>query len=348
MSDRFRTLLKKVGSGTHTNQLLTRQEAAEALRMMLQQEATPVQVGAFLIAHRIRRPTGEELAGMLDVYEELGPHLTNSPRPPLILTHPYDGRSRTAPITIITALILSAAGVPTILHGGDRMPTKEGICLNEIWQELGINWQGISLSQMQQIFQTTGLGFIYLPSHFPLAMNLVEPRREIGKRPPIATLELMWSPYLGEATIACGYVHPPTETRFRTAFELRNQRRFITVKGLEGSCDLPRDRTCIIGINRPREHNPETSTFERLLLHPNDYGYGGKEVPLNSQEELIKNIKSVLDGTPGELMQAAIWNGGFYLWYYGMGDMETSLSQAQELLTQGKPLEKLEAIAKLL
>ncbi|MBD2670434.1 anthranilate phosphoribosyltransferase family protein [Arthrospira platensis FACHB-439] len=346
MSDRFRTLLKKVGSGTHTSAALTREEAAEALRMMLQQEATPVQVGAFLIAHRIRRPTGEELAGMLDVYAELGPHLTNAVRPPMILTHPYDGRSRTVPMAILTGLILSAAGVPTILHGGDRMPTKEGICLHEIWQQLGINWEGISLIRMQEIFQTTDLGFIHLPTHFPLAMNLVGPRREIGKRPPIATLELMWSPYLGDATIACGYVHPPTESMFRTALELRNQRQFITVKGLEGSCDLPRDRTCIIGINRPSIDNPETSIFERLLLHPHDYGYGGKEVPLNSLDELINNIKAVLEGEPGELMQAAIWNGGFYLWCAGVcADIETGLKHAQELLTQGMVAQKLEAIA---
>ncbi len=66
MSDRFRELLKKVGSGQHTKKDLTRSEAATATQMMLQQEATPAQIGAFMIAHRIKRPTGIELAGMLD------------------------------------------------------------------------------------------------------------------------------------------------------------------------------------------------------------------------------------------------------------------------------------------
>ena len=75
MSDRFRELLKTIGSGTHTGKNLTRQEAAAAMGMMLLGEATPAQIGAFLIAHRIKRPTGEELAGMLDAYNELGPKL---------------------------------------------------------------------------------------------------------------------------------------------------------------------------------------------------------------------------------------------------------------------------------
>ena len=66
MSDRFREFLRQVGSGTHTSEALSRSQAAEAMKLMLLQEATPAQIGAFLIAHRIRRPTGEELAGMLD------------------------------------------------------------------------------------------------------------------------------------------------------------------------------------------------------------------------------------------------------------------------------------------
>ncbi|HAG81062.1 MAG TPA: hypothetical protein DCL61_07785, partial [Cyanobacteria bacterium UBA12227] len=75
MSNAFRELLKKVGSGTHTGEDLSRQEAEMATRMMLLQEATPAQIGAFMIAHRIKRPTSEEIAGMLDAYDKLGPKL---------------------------------------------------------------------------------------------------------------------------------------------------------------------------------------------------------------------------------------------------------------------------------
>src|SRR4028118_526734 len=137
MSDAFRELLKKVGSGSHTSKDLTRQEAADAMRMMLLAEATPAQIGAFLISHRIKRPTGEELAGMLDAYDQLGLRLqplssTNSQV--IVLGIPYDGRSRTAPVSPITALILTTVGQPVVMHGGDIMPTKYGIPLIDIWQ----------------------------------------------------------------------------------------------------------------------------------------------------------------------------------------------------------------------
>ncbi|MGD1716024.1 anthranilate phosphoribosyltransferase family protein [Dapis sp. BLCC M172] len=344
MSDRFRELLKTIGSGTQTGKNLTRQEAAAAMRMMLLGEATPAQIGAFFIAHRIKRPTGEELAGMLDAYQELGPKLQVQPSMSIVtvLGCPYDGRSRTAPVTPLTALILATAGVFVVMHGGARMPTKEGIPFIEIWQGLGVEWGKLSLMQVQQVFERTGLGFVYLPEHFPQADALVEYRRDIGKRPPLATMELIWVPFVGEVHLAGGYVHPPTEGMFREAFKLQGFRNYTTVKGLEGSCDLPRDRTSIIGVSIPSGDNV---TFERLLLHPSDYSCGGKEVALGSTAELVEEMQGVLQGKASELMSAAIWNGGFYLWRCGIcSNINEGLGKAESLLSSGEVGDKLREI----
>ena len=57
----FKQLLRKIGSGEHTSKGLTRSEADEAMELMLTGGASDVQIGAFLIAHRIRRPEPQEL-----------------------------------------------------------------------------------------------------------------------------------------------------------------------------------------------------------------------------------------------------------------------------------------------
>lgn len=341
----FRELIKKVGSGEHTSKDLTRSEAATAMQILLQQSATPAQIGAFLIAHRIKRPSPEELAGMLDTYNQIGPQLqplAGAPAYPVtVFSIPYDGRSRTAPVTPITALILAAAGVPIILHGGDRMPTKYGIPLVEIWQGLGVDFSTLALPQTQHLFEQTQLGFIYLPQHFPLAHQLVPYRDQIGKRPPIATLELIWSPYAGEAHLVSGFVHPPTEDRLRATFDLLGEIRYTTVKGLEGSCDLPCSRPAIIGVGQSGTQNH----FERLHLHAHEYGLGGKDVELESSAKLYNQLRTVLAGRSVELMPAAIWNGGFYLWNCGVcPDLEAGINQAEQMLTQGVVAQKLEEI----
>ncbi|HEY9639577.1 MAG TPA: anthranilate phosphoribosyltransferase family protein [Coleofasciculaceae cyanobacterium] len=343
MSNAFRDLLRKVGSGAHTSKDLTRAEAAAATQMMLTQEATPAQIGAFMIAHRIKRPTGEELAGMLDAYDTLGPKLSPIAAAylPVVLGTPYDGRSRTAPVTPLVALILAAAGCPVVLHGGRRMPTKEGLPLVEIWQQLGVDWTRLSLEQVQQVFSQTLLGFVYLPTHFPLAEAMVTYREQLGKRPPFATVELFWCPYQGDALVVSGFVHPPTEEMARVAAELRGTQQFMTVKGLEGSCDLPRDRTCIIGVHRPDTDPP----FNRLLIHPRDYGLAAPEVPLNSEVQLMEDMQAVLQGIPHPLMESTILSGGFYLWQSGVcPNMDSGLAQAKELLMGGGAAQKLAAL----
>ncbi len=345
MSNIFRELLQKVGSGNHTSESLTRKEAATATKMMLLGEATPAQIGAFLIAHRIRRPTGEELAGMLDAYDELGPKLQSidSERPVIVLGIPYDGRTRTAPISPITALLLATAGQSVVMHGGDRLPTKYGLPLIEIWQGLGVDWTTLAIEKTEQIFEQTGVGFVYAPKHFPLTQTIWEYRHQIGKRPPFATMELIWCPYAGDAHIIAGFVHPPTEGMFQVALGLRKVAKYTFVKGLEGSCDLTRDRTAIISLSSasPRE-------LERLHLVPREYGFTTKNVPLGTTQELLVDMQAILAGKSGELTQTALWNGGFYLWRSGMcPDMPGALAKAEKLFTSGAVAAKLQELIQL-
>jgi anthranilate phosphoribosyltransferase len=341
MSDAFRDLLKKVGSGQHTSEVLTRAEAAEAARLMLAQVATPAQIGAFMIAHRIKRPQPVELAGFLDAYAEVGPMLSSieADYPALIFGVPYDGRSRTAPAQPLVALMLSATGCPVVLHGGNRMPTKYGLPLIDIWQALDVDWTGLSLAAIQGIFQQTGLGYLHLPDHFPGAQSLVPYREQIGKRPPQATLELMWCPYQGDCQVMVGYVHPPTEGLARdtlTAIEIPN---FTTVKGLEGSPDLPRARAAIIGIHTALGE-------ERLVLHARDYGLGAiSETPLATEFTYLQALKGTLKGEATPLIPVALWNGGFYLWRSGLANsLAAGIDQATALLKSDRLRQHITAI----
>jgi anthranilate phosphoribosyltransferase len=347
MSDRFRKFVQIIGSGPHTGKSLTREEAAEAMELMLLQTATPAQIGAFLIAHRIKRPTGAELAGMLDTYAKIGPQIqpvSSHARSPVIFGVAYDGRSRTIPLAPIISLIMTAAEIPVILHGSDRMPTKYGIPLIDIWQQWGVDWSQMELDRIQSIFADTGLGFIYTPTLFPLAAGLTPYRDQIGKRPPLATLELMWCPYAGDAHLIFGYVHPPTEQMALVAATLRDTpHQITTIKGLEGSVDLPRDRTVIVGVHQTGRE------LERIFLHHYDYGLSNINPPLLTTPELMSDLAIVLRGEPSELLNSVLWNAGFYLWHCGgASDLAAGMKLARELLTSGAVSQQLAKIRKCL
>jgi anthranilate phosphoribosyltransferase len=320
MGKRFRELIKKIGGGPQSSRDLTRDEAAIALELMTQGEATPAQIGAFLIAHRMKRPTPEELAGMLDAWEGLvtGIEPLTLPTRVMVMGSPYDGRARTAPITPMVALVLAAAGQPVLLHGGDVMPPKMGMPLEQVWQAMGIYWRHLGSDRLRSLLESTGVGFWYAPTHAPRMTTLIPYREQIGKRPPLATLELMASPYAGAQCVVAGFVHPPTETLIRGALALRQVEAFVMVKGLEGSVDIPCHRPAIVLHGAPHSH-------QRLTLAAKEYGLQGAELtlsPVATLPDLYRHDR--------EFRRAILWNAGCYLWLGGVcDDVSAGLEQAE-------------------
>ena len=321
----FRELIGKVGSGEHTSTGLSRSEARQAIELMLQGLVDDAQMGAFLIAHRIRRPSPQELTGMLDGYRAQGPILTTSGRRALCFGVPYDGRSRTAPLLPLLALALAAEGLPVVLHGGGPMPVKYGITLAELFEALGLEWRGLPLETIQQRLDHHGLALTHQPDHFPAAERLVAIRDAIGKRPPVASLELLWTPHQGERLLVSGFVHPPTETRAWEALAAADETDVLTVKGLEGSTDLPTTRAGITARVRQGE-------MKRILLHPRDHGITAAEVVWTGLDDWRRDGLAALRGE-GPLAEALLWNLGAYLWLSDRyPSLERALEQARALL----------------
>ena len=323
---RFRELIGKVGSGEHTSTGLSRDEAREAMDLMLQGQVSEAQMGAFLIAHRIRRPLSIELTGMLDSYRQHGPTLATPGRRALCFGVPYDGRSRTAPVLPLTALVLASTGLPVILHGGDPMPVKYGVTLAELFAALGIDWSGHSLPALQERLNRHNLALTHQPDHFPLAQRLLPVRDEIGKRPPVASLELLWTPHGGEHLLVSGFVHPPTEKRAWEALTDAGETDVLTVKGLEGSVDLPTTRAGITARLRAGR-DPE-----RILLHPRDHGIRAEDVVWHDLPTWRDQALRALQGE-GPLADALLWNLAAYLWLADVfPSQEAALAQARALL----------------
>lgn len=322
---RFRELIAKVGSGEHTSTGLTRAEAREAMDLMLQGRASDAQLGAFLIAHRIRRPAPIELTGMLDSYRAHGPVLHTPGRRALCFGVPYDGRNRTAPLLPLLALVLAAAGHPVVLHGGGPMPVKYGVTLGELFAALGIEWRGLSLLEVQERLDRHDLALTHQPEHFTAAERLLPVRDEIGKRPPVASLELLWTPHEGEHLLISGFVHPPTETRAWEALAAAGETDLYTVKGLEGSTDLPTTRAGITA--RVRQ-----GVVERVILHPRDHGITSDEVAWVDLPTWTQQARRALVGE-GPLVDALRWNVAALLWQSESFDsLEGALAQAEALV----------------
>jgi anthranilate phosphoribosyltransferase len=146
------SLLKEVGRGKRGARDLTYEEARQAAELIVGGEATPAQIGAFLVAERIKMESLEELRAFIDV---LRAWTRLHPVPGSFdCAGPYDGRTRTFMATLPTAFVLAACGMPATLHGSAAMPPKWGVTLPDVLKEL----TGIAVDKSTRNGTNTGVG----------------------------------------------------------------------------------------------------------------------------------------------------------------------------------------------
>ena len=233
-------------------------------------------------------------------------------------------------------LVLLASGQPVVLQGGERMPIKYGITAMDLFRLLDLDLTGLSLSQVQAGFDTHGFALIHQPDHFSIADSLIGYREDLGKRPPVASLELSgqrmkvricWS------AASC----TPTESRAWEALRLAGETDVLTVKGLEGGTDLPIGRACITARVRHGE-------AKRQILHPRDHGCHDADVEW-SNDQIWKDQALEALWNRGPLSDALRWNAGAYLWFAGLSDtLNSGIQDAVAVLEGGKALAQLDQL----
>lgn len=241
---------------------------------------------------------------------------------------PFDGRVRSAPLLPLVALLLASAGAGAVLHGGDPMPVKYGLSSAEALAAVDLDLRDLAWSEVERLFAQEGIALMHQPRHFPAAQRLVPIREQIGKRPPIATLELLWSCYEGPCLQVSGFVHAPTEGLAWQVLAASGQDELLMVKGVEGGAELPTNRVAI--ASHRQGHLPE-----RLILRARDHGLGAEEMALESfslwQGQALKALRA-----SGPLVNGLVWNGGFLLWRAGIREsLEEGLGLAERLLRDG-------------
>jgi anthranilate phosphoribosyltransferase len=316
MSTIFREYVKKIGSGRLTGRDLTREESSKATVMMLKQEATPAQMGAFLIAHRIKRPTFEELAGILDAYDQIARPMQVLPgaKEPMILSSPYDGQERLGIVAPLTALICSSLGQGIVLHGTTDMAPKHGMTCFDVLASLGVDLTRSSQVLTQQ-YKDLGLGWVYSPTHFPEAYALQTLRDEVGKRPPLATAELLWNP-VGVGLPMIGYTHRETVDLAMGTTALRGETPFVMVRGVQGSSNCT-----MFHPNLGFRWHQGMTVPESFRILASEYDLGDDDFPMLKDSKDLERHRELslatLRGEATSLRRAAIFNGAFVLFQAG-------------------------------
>jgi anthranilate phosphoribosyltransferase len=159
---------------------LTRTEAFATMEMIMSGEATSAQIGAFLIAMRMKGETPQEIAGFAESMRSKASKVECHYAVPVldIVGTGGDGK-HTINVSTLAAFVVAGAGVPVAKHGNRGASSKCGAA--DVLQALGVNID-IDAAQMAQCLKEIGIAFLFAPKLHGAMKYAIGPRREIGVR----------------------------------------------------------------------------------------------------------------------------------------------------------------------
>jgi anthranilate phosphoribosyltransferase len=170
----FKALIGKVASGKS----LTRGEAESAFNVMMSGEATPSQMGAFLMALRVRGETVDEIAGAVATMRAKVLRV-EAPADAIDVVGTGGDAVGTYNISTTTAFVVAGAGVPVAKHGNRALSSKSGAA--DVLTALGVKID-LTPDMVARCISEAGIGFMFAPAHHS-AMKFVGPTRvELGTR----------------------------------------------------------------------------------------------------------------------------------------------------------------------
>jgi len=158
---------------------LSGDEMRAVMRRIMTGQATPAQIGGFLVGLRVKGETVEEITAAAGVMRELatpvnvsGPHVVDT------CGTGGDGAG-TFNISTAAAFVVAAAGGKVAKHGNRSVSSKSGSA--DVLETAGVNLD-LTPEQVARCIDEVGVGFLFAPKHHGAMKHAIGPRREMGVR----------------------------------------------------------------------------------------------------------------------------------------------------------------------
>jgi anthranilate phosphoribosyltransferase len=200
------TAIKNIGRGKKGARDLPQQEACEMYTAMLNGAVSDLELGAILMAMRIKGESVDELTGFMQAAEASFERIPawQGPYAPISIPS-YNGSRKMANLTPLLALLLAREGVPVLVHGVSTDPGR--VTTAEIFDAMGMA-RARAVAEVHSAFAARVPAFMPIESLAPRMAHLLSLRRVLGVRSSTHTLVKILQPFEGAALRLVSYTHP--------------------------------------------------------------------------------------------------------------------------------------------
>ena len=316
---------------------LEQDEARRVMGSIMDGDATPAQIGGFLVALRLKGETADEIAGCAEAMRE---HVlaVRPRRDDLVDTAGTGGDgARTFNISTAAALVAAAAGAGVAKHGNRAVSSSSGSA--DVLEALGFSLE-LPPERIERSIDELGFGFLFAPTHHPAMRHAAPVRRELAARTVFNVLGPLTNPAGARAAVVGVYAPELVPTIADVLLRLGATRAFV-VHGAGGVDELSPagpNLVCEVADGKVR----------RRVIDPLELGVSrcapetlrGGEPAENAQ-----TIREIFAGSDGGRRDAVLLNAAGAIAAAGHArDLAEGLGLAREALDSGAAGERLDEL----
>ncbi len=318
---------------------LTSAEAEAAFEILFEGQATPSQIGGFLMALRTRGETVDEFAAAAAVMRAKC-NRVRAPKGAIDIVGTGGSGKPTLQISTATAFAVAGAGVPVAKHGNRKLSSNSGAA-----DALAMNGVEVMVGPkvVEQALAEVGIAFMMAPMHHPAMKHVMPSRIELGTRTIFNILGPMTNPAGVKrqltGTFSRELIRPMAETLGRLGSE-----KAWLVHGSDGT-----DEVTITGVSWIAAL--EDGKVTEREIHPEEAGLPThlfEAITGGTPEQNGKALAAVLGGAAGAYRDAVLLNAAAALMIADRaGSLREGVEIATESIDSGRALEKLRRLAQL-
>ena len=316
---------------------LSADEAEKVMDQIMTGEATPAQIGGYLMALRMAGETPDEIAGSVrSMRAKVTP--VKSKHPLVVDTCGTGGDgTQTFNISTTAAFVVAGSGQPVAKHGNRSVSSKSGSA--DVLKALDVNLE-ISPEQVGRCLDEAGFGFLFAPALHGAMKHAIGPRRELAMRSIFNIMGPLTNPAGAQCQLVGVYAPQLTEVAATVLGQVGAQRALV-VHGSDGM-----DEITLTGPTRVSEWDgSKVKTYE---VRPGDAGLSevmARDLVGGSPEDNAKILRSILEGDEGPPRDVVLLNAAAALMAAGKAtDLKDGVGKAADSIDSGNALNALECL----
>ena len=316
---------------------LNAEEMTATMRLIMTGEATPAQVGGFLIGLRMKGETIDEIAAAAAVMRELASKVDVDKKHLVDTCGTGGDASGSFNISTASAIVVAAAGGKVAKHGNRSISSKSGSA--DVLETAGVKLE-ISPEQVADCVNTVGVGFMFAPLHHSAMKHAIGPRREMAVRTIFNVLGPLTNPAAAPNQVLGVFSRKLVEPLAHVLQRLGSE-HVLVVHAEDGM-----DEISIASATFVAELKDGVVTT--YTVQPEDFGMVRadlEQIRANDSAHSLAIIKKVFANEKGPAKDIVCLNAGAAIYAAGLtASLADGVRKAQDVIASGSVSDTLEQL----